>query len=163
MGYWSGKKSSSLKQPPSYGLPTGPCIMTSKYLRLSSCGLALMPGAGSLISLCVSLTIRLGSSAMADERLARRAWRRGAEVQRRRVTLATWEGGRRERKGGGEEGRGERGEGAEGKGKPSARGRARSQYNEGSPTQHLQPFNPLLSVAAIFHTTPNQSYKSVPF
>lgn len=36
------------------GLPSGPWILTSKYLRLSSCGAAEMPGAGSATRRSVS-------------------------------------------------------------------------------------------------------------
>src|ERR1700722_886800 len=36
------------------GLPSGPCIVTSKYLKLSSCGAAVIPGAGSATSRSVS-------------------------------------------------------------------------------------------------------------
>lgn len=39
---------------PSNGLPPGPAMTTSKYLRLSSCGVASIPGAGSATSLSVS-------------------------------------------------------------------------------------------------------------
>lgn len=38
----------------SKGLPSGPVIATSKYRRLSSCGTALIPGAGSAINRSVS-------------------------------------------------------------------------------------------------------------
>src|SRR5712691_9317275 len=64
MGYSSGRNNSSLKTPSVRGsgatkllrggqdvlwngLPSGPWIVTSKYLRLSSCGAADIPGAGS--------------------------------------------------------------------------------------------------------------------
>lgn len=36
------------------GLPSGPWIVTSKYLKLSSCGAAVIPGAGSATSRSVS-------------------------------------------------------------------------------------------------------------
>lgn len=39
---------------PENGLPSGPAMMTSKYRRLSSCGMALIPGAGSATSRWVS-------------------------------------------------------------------------------------------------------------
>lgn len=39
---------------PSNGLPLGPAIVTSKYRRLSACGAALIPGAGSLARRSVS-------------------------------------------------------------------------------------------------------------
>ena len=42
-------------------------MATSKYRRLSSCGTALMPGAGSAISRSVSLMMRLGRVDMDQE------------------------------------------------------------------------------------------------
>ena len=84
MGYSSGRKSSSLKTPSGQvwgesgcsrcedrsgqvwryrvrmgdvlwnGLPSGPWMVTSKYLRLSSWGAAEIPGAGSATSRSVS-------------------------------------------------------------------------------------------------------------
>jgi hypothetical protein len=61
IGYDSGKNSSSLKFPPSLtnnvpakGVDCGPVILTSKYRRLSSWGIAEIPGAGSAINLSVS-------------------------------------------------------------------------------------------------------------
>lgn len=78
MGYSSGRNNSSLKTPSAgasgegrkesplvkvgtdvlwNGLPSGPWMVTSKYLRLSSCGAAEIPGRGSAIRRSVSCRV----------------------------------------------------------------------------------------------------------
>ena len=81
MGYSSGRNNSSLKTPSAgasagggkesplvevvtdvlwNGLPSGPWMVTSKYLRLSSCGAAEIPGRGSAIRRSVSCRVEGG-------------------------------------------------------------------------------------------------------